>query len=289
MICMNNKLPHVVASVAQPIKMDEVDDSEQSLIDLLRQDSDCVKMLHSLMHDMEQPTKQTVDMTYKQDSPVGEASKMSASAIATALSLPGLEYEALPSFSATFQHEEIPSSAAFQLEPAPISETYQHEAVPSSVIAQSQQPTASTFPQSKVKMNPFFFVVSRGGFVLEHAGNRCMRGIINQYAETYIRTRRLERGRVKNQVFDLCKGQFEFVIQKSSFLRYYAKDQQRGARRQFSNGRIQSILDANGGLDSILACQETDYVRVGDSCAIDVVGHLLRDAANELRRSRDEV
>jgi hypothetical protein len=288
MICMNNNIPPMVVTVSQPIKIEEIDDSEQSLIDLLRQDSDCVKMLHSLMHDMDQPTKPTVDMTYKQGSPVGAARKISTAAIATARSLPAFEHEAVPSFSATFPHEEVPSSAAFQLEAAPSSATFQHETVFSSEISQTQ-PKVAAFPQSRVKMNPFFFVVSRGGFVLEHAGNRRMRRIINQYADTYIQTRRLERGHVKNQVFDLCKGQFEFVIQKSSFLRYYEKDQQRGARRQFSNGRVQSILDANSGLQAILSCQDTDYVRVGDSCAIDVVGHLLRDAANELRRSRGGV
>lgn len=123
--------------------------------------------------------------------------------------------------------------------------------------------------------------------VLEQPGNRRLRRIVSMYAEQYVQTKRINRGALKHQVYNLCRSQFEFVIQKQAFMRYYEKDSgEQSGRRQLSAGRIRSILDTNGGIRPIQACQDTDFVRVGEECAIDVVGHLLRDAANEFRRSQ---
>ena len=161
--------------------------------------------------------------------------------------------------------------------------------MPASSVSSSLPPPRQivSFAQSEVRQNAFFFIVSRGGMVLEQPGNRRLRRIVSMYAQQYVQTRRIDRGALKHQVFNLCRSQFEFVIQKQVFMRYYEKDVlEKSGRRQLSPGRIRSILDTNGGLGPIEACEDTDFVRVGEDCAIDVVGHLLRDAANEFRRAQ---
>ena len=141
-----------------------------------------------------------------------------------------------------------------------------------------------SFPASEVRQNAFFFVVSRGGMITDQPGNKRLRRIINMYAQVYIHTRRVDRGALKRQVFDLCRCQFEFVIQKQAFMRSYDRHLLQKGGRHLSSKRIRSILEANGGVQYIVCCEDTDFIRVGDECALDVVGHLLRDAANDLRR-----
>eukprot|EP00977_Amphora_coffeiformis_P025358 scaffold19336_cov199-Amphora_coffeaeformis.AAC.3 len=143
-----------------------------------------------------------------------------------------------------------------------------------------------SFPLSEVRQNAFFFVVSRGGMVMDQPGNKRLRRIINMHAQVYIHARRVDRGALKRQVFELCRWQFEFVIQKQAFMRSYNRHLQQEGGRHLSGDRIRSILEANGGVKPIICCDDTDFLRVGEECAFDVVGHLLRDAANDLRRSQ---
>ena len=144
----------------------------------------------------------------------------------------------------------------------------------------------ASFDQDEVRQNAFFFIVSRGGMIVEQPGNRRLRRIVNMFAPEYVDTHRPNRGALKHQVFNLCRCQFEFVIQKQVFMRFYERDMDGPGRRHLSTGRIESILRANGGLALIQSCKDTDFIRVGEECALDVVGHLLRDAANEVRRAR---
>lgn len=159
--------------------------------------------------------------------------------------------------------------------------------------AEEEKPAAAiqpqltvSFPVDKVRQNCFYFVVSRGGMVLEQPGNLRLRRIIETYAEQYVHARRHDRGLLKQQVFGLLDQQFEFVIQKQAFMRFYERDINRAGGRQLSRVRMDSILQANGGVGPIQRCPDSDFIRVGDDCALDVVGHLLRDAANEIRRKQ---
>jgi len=169
---------------------------------------------------------------------------------------------------------------------ASIPEDDKKQAARSTSGTQVTQPIVS-FPMDEVRQNSFFFVVSRGGLVSEQPGNRRLRRIIDLFTEPYINARRQDRGVLKQQAFHLLRQQFEFVIQKQVFMRYHERHQSQAVGRQLSRVRLDSILDANGSsIDAIDACDDTDFVRVGEACAFDVVGHLLRDAANELRRKQ---
>ena len=158
------------------------------------------------------------------------------------------------------------------------------------LLSQLSQNTESrgilSFPLSEVRQNAFFFVVSRGGMIMDQPGNKRLRRIINMHAQVYIHAKRVDRGALKRQVFDLCRKQFEFVIQKQAFVRSYNRHIQQEGGRHLSGNRIRSILEENRGIQPIMCCHDTDFVRVGEECAFDVVGHLLRDASNDLRRSQ---
>ena len=155
------------------------------------------------------------------------------------------------------------------------------------LLSQSTQSLGiPSFPLSEVRKNAFFFVVSRGGMIMDQPGNKRLRRIINMHAQVYVHAKRVDRGALKRQVFDLCRRQFEFVIQKQAFVRSYNRYMQQEGGRHLSGNRIRSILEENRGIQPIMCCHDTDFVRVGEECAFDVVGHLLRDAANDLRRSQ---
>ena len=78
--------------------------------------------------------------------------------------------------------------------------------------------------------------------MLEQPGNRRLRRIVSMYAEQYVQTKRIDRGALKHQVYNLCRNQFEFVIQKQAFMRYYAKDSNNNNKPD-SDVIIRNLLD----------------------------------------------
>ena len=243
-----------------------------SLVSLMRADTDCCHMLHNLLDD----GKAALHRNAAVDN--FESQALCVSLSQDIMDIEPLDY--LSEHAIDFSPNTVfPEDA---VEPEPAVSSAENE-------VGSLQRTIVSFSESEVRQNAFFFIVSRGGMVLDQPGNRRLRRIVNMYAEPYVQAQRINRGAIKNQVYNLCRGQFEFVIQKQVFMRSYAKDVvEKSVRRHLSHVRIHSILEANGGLGPIQACEDTDFVRVGEDCAIDVVGHLLRDAANEFRRSLDK-
>lgn len=276
------------SSSDDPLPIEKV--ASAPLVSMLREDETCYRMLHSLMSDgNDQSGRRHFNSQTDQITVEARARSLERTSPDISVTRPDSPN------SGSFKNvkigvsKEVVGSSSQQASAMYFLSHGQLDVPNSSDYAHAQHHSEHqivTFPQTEVRHNAFFFVVSRGGTVMEQPGNRRMRRIINMYAEQYVQTRRLDRGTLKRQVYDLCRGQFEFVIQKLVFMRYYTKDLQNTGKRQLSHGRIQSILDVNGGIEAITSCEDTDFIRVGENCALDVVGHLLRDAANEFRRSQ---
>lgn len=284
---------------SEPLELEKIHSlGATSLLDIFRDDSDCFHALTSLVEE--------TDLLARGRNQGNSVSAEDPCRIVTVLSDEAIEEDSSVSTTELVIPAQVGSSEDFSVPNEGKRGSLHGEAVEKldstlSVIpeaprgggvmsAQNAEGALTTvaFPQSEVRQNAFFFIVSRGGMVTEQPGNKRLRRIVNMYAQLYIEARRVDRGALKHQVFDLCRGQFEFVIQKQAFMRSYERHLQQSGGRHLSPDRIRSILEANGGVQRIMSCEDTDFIRVGDECALDVVGHLLRDAANALRRSERE-
>ncbi|KAL7572136.1 hypothetical protein ACA910_001767 [Epithemia clementina (nom. ined.)] len=162
-----------------------------------------------------------------------------------------------------------------------------------------------------------FFLVGRGGHGNFHKGNRAVRTLVADHALQYVETPRKDRAQISIGLFD-NHSLFQtllFVTPRDYVLPRLEKDEEaavstqtptskaqgitlpNGAtipptlssqKRWLSRTRTQSIIDEHGSISNIRAYPRGVYIEVGRDWAIDIIDHLCREQAHEIRKNKNK-
>ena len=171
------------------------------------------------------------------------------------------------------------------------------------------------FHSEEVLNSSRFFLVGRGGHGNFHKGNRAVRSLVADHANEYVETARKDRAQISIGLFD-NHPLFQtllFVTPRDYVLPRLEKDEEALAAKQaqkpkavqgitlpngttipptlssqkrwLSRTRMQSIIEEHGSISNIRSYPKGVYIEVGRDWAIDIIDHLCREQAHEIRKT----